>query len=145
MKKLINVPDEAYVLVKDSYCRVEPCESCESNGSINLKGKNFVCPDCNGAGCKMSYDTYYWDVCGPATLSSVTLTKDVDGTIKEKYAYMVPYKMKYNSGKRTMKFDAWDVFSSYKAAAEEAERREYPHGREYEYEQFELKRKGVSA
>lgn len=124
MKKFIEAPEEAFVLINETACKRVPCVICDGIGNVGIKHKRFVCPQCGGAGSKMEYGDAKWTVYGPATFKNYCITMD-KGEAVERFGYMVTFTNLYGSSDIQRSFEAKDVFESFDAATREAELRNY--------------------
>ncbi len=125
MKKFIDAPDEAFVLINDTVCKRVPCVICDGTGTVGLKHKRFTCPECGGAGSRMEYGDSKWTVYGPAALHNYVCTVEKSGELYERFGYNVSLPTLYGTSITLRSFAAEDVFESFDAATKEAELRNY--------------------
>lgn len=44
-----EIGQEVYVCKSNSSYEIENCKTCDGVGKVNIKGKMYCCPECNGA------------------------------------------------------------------------------------------------
>ena len=119
MEMYIQVPDDAFVVIKTTGAVKETCRICDGTGNVKIKDKGFVCPDCNGSGGKMRYFPD-WEVT-KARFSAVTISAEARSV---RYVYDVPKTAVY--GKETMhkvELGVEDVFSNRSDAENKVSKR----------------------
>lgn len=119
MKKIILVPDVAYLCKRENHSHVANCRICDGNSEIEIKGKRFVCPNCNGSG-RVYESITKWDVVGPAQFMSLKIKNDGETTCEYKCSARTLYN---NLSYYDVIVDENSVFATEEEALSEANRR----------------------
>lgn len=84
MKKILMLPDTAYMIRQETIRFSDGCDICEGSGSVWLKGREFICPLCNGSGGRGIYKKR-WAVLGPVHFVSATVSIEAETECTYKY------------------------------------------------------------
>lgn len=90
MKQMLVLPDVAYAVREEAFRVADVCGICDGTGDVWLKGKQFICPQCNGSGGKATY-MKRWGVCGPMHFVSATVSAEEEMECTYKYMTSVLY------------------------------------------------------
>ena len=119
MKMVINVPDGAYVLVRDVKVRHDICDVCQGKGEVILRNKKFLCPQCEGSG-SQNVTVTYWGVRGPAEFVRASIDADGEVVCQYKLSSMTVYN---KNSSYELAVSAGNLFSTREKAEAEAEKR----------------------
>jgi RecJ-like exonuclease len=114
IKTKLNIGDEMFPITFSRKKTEIKCEFCDGAGNIELKNKNFTCPECLGEGSKTKMDIESWYVntqlCGKINKINIEVDKN-----KINIFYFPNNSCNY--------FEESKVFASYEEAQAKCDKR----------------------
>lgn len=71
-----DLNDTVYCIDKDWRQKNVPCKICDSTGKVEIKGKQWVCPNCGGE--KLEETERFYTVVGPGKITRIGTEVDVE-------------------------------------------------------------------
>ena len=118
-----NLGDTVYIITKNTTYKKKVCNTCDGMKYVVIKGKKFICPDCNGYE-RTEEDGSEWSVTVSGEIGQIAVevrSKKYRNNNKKKSTteYMIDST---GVGSGTVHYEC-DLFGSLEEATKECERR----------------------